>query len=48
MKLDLEAFKSSIEEINKLLKGINNKVADLYAKNKESNEKLLRLHNWKL
>ena len=45
MKIDLEAIKSFNEEINQLLKGINNKIADLYAKNKESNEKLLRLHN---
>ena len=39
VKTDLANIKSSNEEINKSLKGINLKISDLYAKAKESSEK---------
>ena len=38
VKTDLANIKSSNEEINKSLKGINLKISDLYAKTKESSE----------
>ena len=42
VKTDISQI-SSNEEINKSLKGINLKISDLYAKAKESSEKVMRL-----
>ena len=39
VKTDISNIKSSNDEINQSIKGINLKIADLYARTKESNDK---------
>ena len=43
VKTDISNIKSSNEERNKSIKDITLKIADLYAKAKESSEKVIRL-----